>query len=129
MRSILLLAAISLIACRRRPAPDAAEAVPSEQITSASTAPSMAATSAPEPLRGSVREKIDVNQYTYLRIASPAGEVWAAVPKSGVAGGETVTVSGAMWMENFKSETLSRTWPRIAFGVLQNDAAPSPKPG
>jgi hypothetical protein len=128
MRTILLLAAISLIACKRRPAPEAADAAPPEQITTVSVAPPMAAASAPEPLRGSVQEKIDVNQYTYLRIASPSGEVWAAVPKSGVAVGETVTVSGAMWMENFKSETLSRTWPRIAFGVLQDDAAPSPKP-
>ena len=124
MRSILLLlAAISLIACKRRPAPASTETAPTEPM-----APSMAATSAPEPLRGSVQEKIDVNQYSYLRIAAPSGEVWAAVPKTGVAVGETVTVSGAMWMENFKSETLSRTWPRIAFGVLQNDAAPSPKP-
>jgi len=129
MRSILLLAAISLVACKRRPAPEAAEAPPSGETTTVSVAPSMAAAAAPEPLRGSVLEKIDVNQYTYLRIASPSGEVWAAVPKSGVAVGETVTVSGAMWMENFKSETLSRTWPRIAFGVLQDDAAPSPKPG
>jgi hypothetical protein len=125
MRTILLLAAISLIACKHRPAPEAADAAPPEQ---AAAAPSMAAAATPAPLRGSVQEKIDVNQYTYLRIASPAGEVWAAVPKSGVAVGETVTVSGAMWMENFESETLSRTWPRIAFGVLQDSGAPQALP-
>jgi hypothetical protein len=128
MRSILFLAAISLLACKRRPLPGSAEAAPSEQITTASVARQLAAPSAPEALRGSVQEKIDVEQYSYLRIASPTGDVWAAVPKSAVAVGATVTVSGAMWMENFKSETLSRTWPRIAFGVLQDDAAPPAKP-
>jgi hypothetical protein len=130
MRTILLLTAISLFACKRRPAPASLEAAPSEQLTTASVAPltGTVQASSPDAISGRVQEKIDVNQYTYLRIASPGGEVWAAVPKSAVAVGDTVSVLGAMWMENFKSATLDRTWPRIAFGTLQGGAAPARPP-
>jgi hypothetical protein len=127
--TILLFAAASLAACKRRPTPASMETT-TDQIT-ASVAPSMTAPApaAPGALRGTVQEKIDVDQYTYLRIASssPDGEVWAAVPKSPVAVGATVAVVGAMWMENFKSTTLDRTWPRIAFGTLEGTATPSPR--
>jgi hypothetical protein len=132
-RIVLLLAAASLVGCKRRPAaPSALEPASSAQITTAAVPPSLsagqAAPAGADALRGRVQEKIDVSQYSYLRLASPGGEVWAAVPKTAVAVGDSVSVVGAMWMENFKSETLGRTWPRIAFGTLQGDAAPAPKP-
>ena len=77
-------------------------------------------------LSGRVAEKIDASTYSYLRLVTPSGEVWAAVPKSTVEVGAQATIAGASWMENFTSTTLARTWPRIAFGTLAEEA-PSAK--
>ena len=126
--SILIVA--SLAGCKRHarvPAP--AEPALTARAESAAPAadqppPVEAAAATTESLRGRVAEKIDVAQYSYLRLQAKDGEVWAAVPKSAVKVGEEVVVSGAMWMENFKSPSLDRTWPRIAFGVLDGDAQP-----
>jgi hypothetical protein len=131
-RIVLVLVAASLVACKRRPAQASTFETPSaEQTTAAAVAPSMSAaaagSSASDAVRGRLQEKIDVNEYTYLRIATPSGDEWAAVPKTAVAVGDTVAVVGAMWMENFKSDTLGRTWPRIAFGTLQGEAAQGAK--
>jgi hypothetical protein len=76
-------------------------------------------------LTGKVLETIDASQYTYLRLQTAKGEVWAAVPVTRQAEGTEVTVAGPMWMENFRSNSLNRTWSRIAFGTLHGDASPS----
>jgi hypothetical protein len=124
MRQILvplLAIASTAVACKRH-------ATPATDFASAQRAPIAAEPSLSQPvtvdttlpargdLRGKVTEKIDVNQYSYLELD---GKTWAAVPKTDVAVGQDVTITGAMWMENFKSATLDRTWPRIAFGTLQ----------
>jgi hypothetical protein len=86
-----------------------------------------AAPAAGESLAGTVLESFDAAQYTYLRLQTPAGEQWAAVPQAKVAVGASARVLGVMWMSDFKSATLNRSWPRIAFGVLDgaSGAAPS----
>jgi len=94
-------------------------------------APEPAAAGAPAPmaaapegiLAGTVVEKIDAKQYSYLRLKTESGEVWAAVPKSDIAVGAPARIAGAMWMENFKSPSMDRTWPRIAFGTLEAGGA------
>jgi hypothetical protein len=88
----------------------------------AAVAPSAAAAS--DALSGTVLETIDARQYTYLRLQTASGEVWAAVPKTEIAVGAEAQIVSAMWMENFKSATMNRTWPRIAFGVLAGPSAP-----
>jgi hypothetical protein len=40
--------------------------------------------------------------------------------------GDAVAVAGAVWMTDFKSNSLNRTWPQIAFGTLDDDAPASP---
>ena len=72
-----------------------------------------------------VLETIDAGTYTYLRINSSQGEIWAAVPAAQTKVGDTVTVAGAMEMKNFKSKTLDRSFPSIWFGTL-GGAAPAP---
>ena len=110
------LIALSLaVACAKPPLHNEPTAVAATTVSNAA-APS-------EPgLSGKVAEKIDASEYSYLRIESPAGEIWAAVPKSKVEIGAQVKVLGASWMENFTSATLSRTWPRIAFGTLEGES-------
>lgn len=73
-------------------------------------------------LTGKVLETIDAAQYTYLRLQTAQGEAWAAVPASKQRVGTTLTVVNPIWMESFTSNSLHRTWPRIAFGTLEGDA-------
>jgi hypothetical protein len=127
-----LLLASPLVACKRHPksAAPASEPAPTTASIVPPATPAELAQSAQgvpgETIQGRVREKIDVAQYTYLRLENGSGEVWTAVPKSQVAVGDSVTVANAMWMENFKSSTLDRTWPRIAFGTLSSAPASAP---
>lgn len=82
----------------------------------------------PEPpgettsLSGRVREVIDVAEYTYLRLGTAEGDVWAAVSKAAVSVDSNVTVENPTRMDNFASSTLKRTFDVIYFGNLQSPA-------
>jgi hypothetical protein len=85
----------------------------------APSAPS--APSAPPPadvVKGEVLEVKDVDAYTYLRLKTKDGEVWAAVNKAPVAKGAEVTIQNPAVMSNFTSKTLNKTFDRIIFGSL-----------
>ena len=76
------------------------------------------APSAPSALKGEVMEVKDVDAYTYLRLKTGSGEVWAAVTKAPVRKGAEVSIENPMVMQNFTSKTLNRTFDRIVFGNL-----------
>jgi hypothetical protein len=57
-----------------------------------------------------------------MRIKTASGETWAAVNKTNVVKGDTVTVENAMPMDGFQSKALNRTFDKIVFGSL---AAPA----
>jgi hypothetical protein len=76
-------------------------------------------------LNGSVLETLAVSKYTYLRLATVNGEIWAAVPSVAVAIGTRVAIANATRMVDFESATLKRTFKVIYFGTL---AAPSAAP-
>jgi hypothetical protein len=110
---MLIVASALAVACKNQPPP------------AVTTAPSRAQVQAPteaNAIRGKVVEKIDVTQYTYLRLQTGEGDVWAAVPRSPAQVGEMVAVVGAVWMQGFKSTTLDRTFDRIAFGTLAGES-------
>ena len=117
MRRAFLAVFALAAACSRSPVPSAQAAVTASNLAAAPAAPA-------EPgLSGRVAERIDASQYSYLRLRTPSGETWAAVPRSDIAVGAQATIVNAAWMENFTSKTLSRTWPRIAFGTLAEEPA------
>jgi len=98
-----------------RPEAQAREAV--------AAAPAPTADEASAVLSGSVLETFPASQYTYLRLATSNGEIWAAVPSASIAVGAKVTVENAARMTAFKSTTLKRTFDVIYFGTLAADAA------
>jgi hypothetical protein len=114
VRSLLPVLACVLSACRVSPAPAAP--------TAAAPAAKLASAEAPTALSGTVVERIDAASYSYLRLKTANGEQWAAVPKTGRAVGDTVAVVSPVWMKDFKSNVLGRTWPEIAFGTLDEAA-------
>jgi hypothetical protein len=73
-----------------------------------------------------VLEVRNVDSYTYLRLKTASGELWAAVPTATVAKGARVTIAQPMMMANFESKTLKKTFDQIAFGTLDDASA---KPG
>jgi len=73
-------------------------------------------------LKGEVLEAKDVEIYTYLRLKTKDGEVWAAVNKAPVKKGAQVTIENAMEMRNFESKGLKKTFDRIIFGTLAGTA-------
>lgn len=75
-------------------------------------------------LTGKVLEAIDVPSYTYMRIQTSGGEEWAAVNTVKVNVGDTVTVTSQLVMDNFRSSSLNRTFPKLVMGMLVG----APKP-
>ena len=72
---------------------------------------------------GKVLEVKDVETYTYLRLMTREGEVWAAVAKAPVKVGVEVTVENTTVMSNFESKTLNKTFDRIVFGTIAGAGA------
>jgi hypothetical protein len=84
----------------------------------------------PEPastgaITGKVLEAKDVESYTYLRLKTADGEVWAAVAKVPVKVGDDVTIEDVALMQNFASRSLDRTFEQIYFGTVGEKATES----
>lgn len=62
-----------------------------------------------------VEEKIDANNYTYLRVKENDNDYWVAVNKMEINPGEYIIFSKSMEMKDFKSESLNRTFESILF--------------
>ena len=73
---------------------------------------------APETLQGEVLEAKTVEPYTYLRLRTAKGDVWAAVPQAPVRPGSKVTIFDPAEMRDFQSKGLNRTFDSIYFGVI-----------
>lgn len=62
-----------------------------------------------------VEEKIDANNYTYLKVKENNKVFWVAVNKMEINPGEYIIFSKSMEMKNFKSESLNKTFESILF--------------
>ena len=112
----LVSAALVAVACSKGKEPD--------QAPSPSAVPARAAVNG-DSVQGTILEQIAVSPYVYLRLKTPAGEVWAAVNEASLAVGAQVTVHNVLLMEKFESKTLKRTFDRIYFGTLEAPIAPA----
>jgi hypothetical protein len=113
--SVVLLVALAVAGCKKKePAQAPADGAP----MMAQAAPSAA-------LKGKIVERLDADPYSYLKLATEKGEVWAAVPKTDKGAGAEVAVSGAMPMTDFESKTLKRKFELVYFGTLVDPNAPA----
>lgn len=112
MRLIVCLSlVVLLVACDRQP------------VTVRPAKPTSPAAPVSDPgVSGSVVETMDSGGYTYMKLKTSEGEVWAAVPQAVVKVGEEVTVTGVSPMKGFTSKTLNRTFDEILFGTLGTGA-------
>ncbi len=68
-----------------------------------------------QTVTGTVLETMDAATYTYVRVKTAQGDLWAASLQFKVAVGDRVTVPLETPMENFHSESLKRDFPVIVF--------------
>lgn len=62
-----------------------------------------------------VKEVLQTNKYTYLRVSDSENEPWLAVPQMQATVGQTYFYSKGMTMNNFESKDLNRTFNAIVF--------------
>lgn len=113
--ALSFLAALTLVvgsACSRQsgsssPAP-ASSAAPA-------TPPGPATAQGVETVTGEVLETMDASNYTYMRLKTPKGELWAATGQTSVKVGDKVVVPLETEMQNFHSPSLNRDFPVIYF--------------
>lgn len=75
-------------------------------------------------LQGTVLESIEVDAYTYLRLETPGGQVWAAVDRTPIATGTKVAIAQASIMKDFWSRTQQKIYEWIVFGRLADSCEP-----
>jgi hypothetical protein len=92
-----------IAACSRAPAPPSEAAQPPAGATGTSAAP--AVRPAVQTIVGPVLETMDAASYTYVRVQSDTGDVWAAAPQFPVKVGDRVVVALEMPMKNFHSQS------------------------
>lgn len=117
MRRLLsgLLVAAALLGCNSA-SPKPAN-IPLDQI--------QASPAEGDALTGEVLEHIAAPPYSYVRIRTSKGDVWAAVNEARIEKGSQVTVSDALLMKNFESRSLKRTFDEIYFGSLASEGTAS----
>jgi hypothetical protein len=114
MRGLLsgLLLAVAVMGCNSKPKP------PNISLDQQSASPA-----GDDALTGQVLEHIAASPYSYVRIRTSRGDVWAAVNEARIEKGSKVTVSSPMLMKNFESKSLNRTFDEIYFGSLAGEGA------
>ncbi len=142
-RSILVIAAaLAAAGCKSEKSETPAAPMQKVVVTKlgGSTAAMAAAAAGPAAqgglsLKGKVTERIDASTYTYLKLATPEGEVWTAVPETQVPVGAEVEVVNGARMDGFESKSLNRRFDKIVFGYLSGGSggtatavAPRPAP-
>ena len=128
MMTLALSAGVLSTACAENRASSGSETVEDASIASAVTNPHAPGGEIPLPTAmgggsmggGVVQERVNGGGYTYTRLATAGGEIWAAGPQSELAVGDVVSLAGATPMEDFPSKTLNRTFDLLYFlGVYE----------
>ncbi len=113
-----MLFSVSLFAaCSGKTAEQAAgAAAPADAALQPAASHATAPATAPT-VEGTVLETMDAANYTYVRVKTPTGEIWAATLTFKVAVGDRVVVPIDNPMQNFASTALKRTFPLIYFAT------------
>ncbi len=111
---VVLSLALTVAGCKKKEEKAQAPAGPGFAEGKAPAAPAGQALE-PGQVGGLVVETMDGGGYTYVRVETEAGEIWAAGPQTAVAIGDRVVMPAGMEMTDFNSTALNRTFPKILF--------------
>ena len=124
----VVLSAVIALSRDRGQATASAEPEPPRAPSPAALAPPEPAPAAEEPgpseLSGELLELLDVQNYSYLRLKTEQGEVWAAVTRAPLKLHQAVRIGNLSEMRNFESKTLKRTFDVVYFGALVTHPGP-----
>ena len=67
---------------------------------------------------GRLLERLDGPPYSFLRIETDHGQVWAAVPIGALATGAAVEVRNGVELRNYESKALGRRFDLVVFGTV-----------
>jgi hypothetical protein len=115
--TLLLLLAVGCDAEPPAPAP-AAPAAPAANPHAKAANPHGSATApaaSGSMASGEVLETMNSGGYSYARVKTASGELWAAGPETAVSVGDAVSFTLGMPMQNFHSNTLDRTFDVLYF--------------
>jgi hypothetical protein len=112
--SILALAAL-LAGCSKKPATESATPAREDAAPASVQAPATPPAETGGAQRGTVVETMNAAEYTYVRVKTAQGEIWAAGPQTTVAVGDQVELAAGMLMQQFQSKSLNRTFDQIYF--------------
>jgi len=116
--TVTVFSLVSISACSPKPATPAASE-PAATAGAAAMQPEAshagAAAPAESSVEGPVLETMDASNYTYVRVKTASGDIWAATSTFKVAVGDRVVVSLENPMMNFHSQSLKRDFPVIYF--------------
>ncbi len=119
LRAAALVLPLFIVSCSGAAATGTADGQsPAKAKPATAALPARAAQPEDPQVTGTVAETMDAGGYTYVRLKTADGEVWAAVNRTTLKTGSEVTIGNAMWMDRFESKTLKRTFERILFGSL-----------
>lgn len=80
-----------------------------------------------EPHTVKVLEKKDAGGYTYIRVDEKNEIYWAAITKSPIEVGQTITILEQVWMKDFKSNALNKTFDKVLFAEVPKKMTGSDK--
>lgn len=75
-----------------------------------------------EPHEVKVLESINSGAYTYIKVEEKGEQYWAAIMKTPIKVGSSITIKEQVWMKNFKSKTLDKTFDKILFAMYPKKA-------
>lgn len=117
LRSTVLLVVFAVAACSGRAAENkstGAAAAPAPAVAHVQTV-AMQPSQGAQSVSGEVVETMDAANYTYVRVKTGSGDIWAATSQFPVKVGDRVTVPLESPMQNFHSQSLNRDFPIIYF--------------
>lgn len=132
---LVVLPFVSAGCSRQQPAPETAKQLeslrPAGQPGTTEQPSSIAPASQPgvETVSGEVAETMDASNYTYMRVKTTKGDIWAATAKMPIAVGDKVTVPLESEMRDFHSPSLNRDFPVIYFVSQVSKAGENPPAG
>lgn len=129
---VWLFLAVLPLGCSRPADPPAPKSGPAAAPPAGAASTTAAGNTAPAPavesVSGPVIETMDAASYTYVRVKTASGDVWAASDRFPVAVGDRVTVPLETPMSNFHSPSLKRDFPLIYFAsriAREGESAPA----
>lgn len=75
-----------------------------------------------EPHTVKVLETKNAGAYTYIKVKENKDNYWVAITKSNIKIGQTITIHEQVWMKNFKSKALNKTFDKILFAQIPKKA-------